>query len=345
MPAKKYGKWVTVNSLSEGGQAHTYLVKDSESSDDILCVLKRLRNTARIDRFKDEVRAGLDLCHANIIDIIDFDLEAEKPYLVTEHCSKGTLSQLNLSPLSLIQRLEVFYQICLGVGSAHTHKPAIIHRDLKPENIFIKEDNLTPVVGDFGICFIDDEGERFTMTDEVVGPRGFIAPELENGIAEIVTPAADVYSLGKLLYWMLSDKKLLPRENHCEGRFDLRKEANTSDIYIAYELLSQLLNANPKERLNDANEVTKELKLTLHRIRNNGHCVDINAPQECLYCRVGSYSPLSSLDIDRPSYNKVCTDFGLSSNHEWLVMVCSNCGNVQTFLPRYNKPCNIWTKK
>ena len=53
----------------------------------------------------------------------------------------------------------------------------------KPDNIFLHKDGKTPVVGDFGICFISEEGERFTLTDEAVGARRFTAPELEDGRA------------------------------------------------------------------------------------------------------------------------------------------------------------------
>src|SRR5262245_66381065 len=56
----------------------------------------------------------------------------------------------------------------------------------------------------FGICFIDDDGTRITLFDEAVGARRYTAPELEDGRADDVTPSADVYSLGKILYWLMA---------------------------------------------------------------------------------------------------------------------------------------------
>ena len=74
----------------------------------------------------------------------------------------------------------MFSEICRAVGHAHGHKPTIVHRDLKPDNIFLRSNMQTPVVGDFGICFIDEDGERSTLVDEAVGARRFTAPELED---------------------------------------------------------------------------------------------------------------------------------------------------------------------
>ena len=84
-----------------------------------------------------------------------------------------------MPPGSLIDTVELFPQICAGV--AHAHEKGVIHRDIKPENILLRNDG-TPVVGDFGICYVDaDEGGRLTDTMEVAGSRWYCAPELQDG--------------------------------------------------------------------------------------------------------------------------------------------------------------------
>src|SRR5438876_944465 len=93
--SKVYGdRWEIIESLDEGGQAHTFLVKDVKGEGETIYVLKRLKNLNRIDRFKREIEAVRNLSHENIVHLIDFDLEAEKPYLVTEYCSGGSLSKI-----------------------------------------------------------------------------------------------------------------------------------------------------------------------------------------------------------------------------------------------------------
>ena len=109
---KIYGdRWKVVESLPEGGQAHLYLVTDIRGQGETLYVLKRLKNIKRIDRFKREIEAVRNLSHENIVRLIDFDLGAEKPYLITEYCSGGGLSQAEPSwHKSPMKALEIFQQ-------------------------------------------------------------------------------------------------------------------------------------------------------------------------------------------------------------------------------------------
>ena len=148
-PAKKpRDRWEIIRSLSEGAQAHTFLVRDSSSPEKTTrYVQKRLKNKKRIQRFKREIEASLKLSHKNVIEVEDYDLEGKTPYLVTEYCEQGALSESEIQTREPVYALEVFAAICRGVGHAHSQTPAIVHRDLKPENIFIRGDG-SPVVGD-----------------------------------------------------------------------------------------------------------------------------------------------------------------------------------------------------
>lgn len=220
---KSKERWKRIRSLPEGGQAHTFLVKDSLSSEPTQYVQKRLKNKTRIQRFKKEIETCLKLSHPNVISVVDYDLEGKTPYLVTEYCERGSLDESDILTWEPGYKLEVFAAICRGVGHAHSHSPAIVHRDLKPENIFIRGSG-SPVVGDWGICYLSDAEDRMTALDEVVGPRGLTCPELEGGRATEVKPSCDVYMLGKLLYWMFSNKRL-PREEYREPAYDLTGSA------------------------------------------------------------------------------------------------------------------------
>jgi serine/threonine protein kinase len=170
--------------------------------------------------------------------IIDQDVTAPKPYLVSEYCSGGSLNDIDVDSYTIIDRLSMFSKICHAVGYPHSNKPRIIHRDLKPKNIFLREDRRSPVVGDFGICYIDDDGTRITLFDEAVGARRYTAPELEDGRADDVTPAADVYSLGKILYWLMAGH-VFDREKHRENRFDLTQDQKDPTMHWIYELLDK----------------------------------------------------------------------------------------------------------
>jgi len=192
-------RWEIVENIGEGGQAHAFIVRDVKGDGPTVYVLKRLKNLERLERFKREIEAVRNLNHPNIVRLIDFDVDAPKPYLVTEYCSGGSLDKAEpFWKKSPVIALELFQQICEGVGFAHSQ--GVIHRDIKPSNIYLRNADGPAVIGDFGICYIEQNGERLTLTEEAVGPRIFMAPELEGGRLEDISKKSDTYSLGKVLY-------------------------------------------------------------------------------------------------------------------------------------------------
>jgi tRNA A-37 threonylcarbamoyl transferase component Bud32 len=247
--SSRYGKWDIERELSPGGQANTFLVRDRTSTDGRLYVLKALKNPKRLERFADEVRAATRLDHPNIVRVVDADLTADRPYLVTDYCEGGALDEVNLRLRSILERLRMFRLICRAV--AHAHDQRVIHRDLKPANIFLRGDRLTPVVGDFGLCFLTDKGERLTLVEEAVGARWYMAPELEDGRSNEVGTWSDVYSLGKVLSWMMAGR-VFNREKHREAAYDLTRETESADIFFVYDVLEAAVVADHQRRLQTA---------------------------------------------------------------------------------------------
>jgi serine/threonine protein kinase len=353
VPKTDFGRWEIVRSLGEGGQAHTFVVRDKGNEAPGEFVLKRLKNDQRIGRFRVEIEAGLALSHPNLVRVIEADLEAKSPYLVTEFCKGGPLSKHATSEKPLLAILRTFLAICQGVAQAHGR--GITHRDLKPENVFLREDG-SPAVGDFGLCYIDG-GERFTLLEEAVGSVNFIDPELEAGRAEQVRPCSDVYSLGKLLYWMLAGRSI-PREKHREGDFDLTRTRRDPAWFIVYELLDRMIVADPAKRFNNAGEVVSALESVIHRIERNAHAISRDAPQPCSYCGVGCYKLIVEYEVnvipgwggareyERKGDETFKEFFGMEPKGPyWLIMVCDHCGHVQMFRPEFATNPNIWKRK
>jgi serine/threonine protein kinase len=342
--AKRYGIWEVAKSLGEGGQAHTFLVKNVEDQELPLHVLKRLKNYHRLGRFKDEVRACITLNHHNVLKVVDHDLTGERPYLVTPHCVKGCLTMENLHAFDVLGRVALFKKICEGIAHAHAIRPhQIIHRDIKPENIFLDADD-NPVVGDFGICHIDDSGDRQTMTSEAVGARNFMAPELEDGRVDDVSPASDVYSLGKLLYWMLAGR-IFSREKHREKVFDLRRDRIPPAMSLVYELLDKTVVESIEKRLGDGEKLLGELEVLVHRLRTNAHCIDFDETQLCSFCGYGYYRPRVDYNphVERGTAHTVQNfGFGAVGGAVWLILVCEHCGHVQSFRPDHARNGGHW---
>jgi eukaryotic-like serine/threonine-protein kinase len=133
---KIYGKrWEVLRPLGEGGQAHTFIVRDIDSSSEKKYVIKLIKSPKGISRLKKEIKAIKSLDHPNIVKLVDYQIESEEPYLITEYCEGGNLQEADPywrdDPMIAI---ELFLQICSGISYAHQN--SVIHRDIKPKNIF-----------------------------------------------------------------------------------------------------------------------------------------------------------------------------------------------------------------
>jgi serine/threonine protein kinase len=220
--AKAYaGRWKVVSTISAGGQGDVYRVTDATGQLTGEWALKRLRRKDRVARFRQEVEILKRLRHDNIVAIVDAQIVEdgadEASFLVMPIAVHGDLSdRIEIYTGHVDSIVAVAKQIAEGL--AHAHAAKIIHRDIKPGNILFPEVGHKLWVADFGLS-LDQTAERNSPDGEVVGPRFFIAPELDEGGAVNVTPAADIYSLGQLIFYMLTGGKRVARENVFDPRY------------------------------------------------------------------------------------------------------------------------------
>lgn len=341
---RTYGdRWEVVRSLSEGGQARTFIVIDRRGDGGTPYVLKRLKNPNRAARFKQEVEAIRNLNHPGVLRLIDFDVESPEPYLVTEYCAGGTLE--DSEPFwrdSPAHTLELFEQICAAVS--HAHANGVIHRDLKPANIFLQAESGPPVVGDFGLCLLDGVQERVTATDEAVGPYRFMAPELEDGRLEDVSTRADIYSLGKLLYWLFSGR-VFTREKHREQGWDLKGPPDESmlgraNIYLEHvnRLLDLMITADPAQRRSIDN-IRALAEITRRLVEKEYYPVVKGLRHPCAYCGLGYYVKRANGSDLNAVRSMGFTPVG---DPKWLIFTCNNCGHLQAFRLDYSGANGGW---
>ena len=252
----------------------------------------------------------MKLQHPGILKIVEVSEDPESPFFVTEYCEGTDLSKANLRSKTLLSKLLVFRQICDAVTAAHSAH--ILHRDLKPPNIFVRKDD-SIVVGDFGLCIdLNDAKERATQTLEGVGAERYIAPEVAKGRVAEPQASGDIYSLGKLLYFILSQRTLI-REEYAEGEDDLRTQGSEPAMHFVYELFDKTIRERPQDRFPTVRELLHALDTVIERVQLRGHILKPSVRQHCMFCVTGEYRRA----------------IGVAGND--LMYVCTNCGNIQRF--------------
>ncbi len=206
---QSFGTYKVVSELGYGGMGAVYLATQTDGKFEqkvALKLLKREMNTAAIRRrFEQERNILASLEHPNIARLLNAGTTDDKiPYIVMEYVEGLPIDDYcHTNNLDINQRLDLFREVCSAVDFAHRN--LIVHRDLKPTNILVNEDG-TPKLLDFGISKILSEelagAGSATVTNMGVMTPSYASPEQIQG--KSVTTATDIYSLGVILYELLS---------------------------------------------------------------------------------------------------------------------------------------------
>lgn len=248
---EKIGRWTLTDLLGRGGMGSVYKAKRSDDTGvqqaGALKILhKSLASPHHLERFKIEQQILASLQHPHIAGFIDSGVTPDGvPYMVMEFVEGETLVEYcNKRAFSIRQRLELFKTICRPLQYAH--KNLIVHRDLKPENILIdKEDNVK--ILDFGIAkLLDPNLYELSSVETQPWMRmlsvNYAAPEQIAG--KPVTTSTDLYSLGVLLYKLLTD--LHPFDFSGKSYQEVEKIILQSDPLLPSQRLSDFSNQNKK---------------------------------------------------------------------------------------------------
>ena len=203
-------KYCVEERLGAGGMGAVYRARHLEMDRPVAIKVLQQRfveDEAARTRFLIEARAAVMLRHPNAISVTDFGQTSEGcVYIVMELLEGRTLREI-LSREGVIETaraISIMLQVSDAVAAAH--EAGIIHRDLKPSNILVTQSADQPAIVkvlDFGIAkFTSDEDESLVQANSVIGTPRYMSPEQYNGYE--LTPATDVYSLGVILYEMLT---------------------------------------------------------------------------------------------------------------------------------------------
>jgi serine/threonine-protein kinase len=206
-------KYYVEERLGSGGMGKVYRARHLSMDRPVAIKFLRQRfseDEAARTRLLTEARAAVALRHSNAVSVTDFGQTVEGwVYIVMELLEGRTLREIvsREAPLETARATSIMLQASDAVGAAH--QAGIIHRDLKPSNILITQSADQPAVVkvlDFGIAKFftgnDDDASDLDQTNTVIGTPRYMSPEQHNG--NELTPATDVYSLGVILYEMLT---------------------------------------------------------------------------------------------------------------------------------------------
>lgn len=270
-------------------------------------------------RFRREARASGRMAHPNAVMVNDFGATDDGwLYIVMELLEGQTLRDLlaREAPLDPARAVSIILQACAAVGAAH--EAGLIHRDLKPPNIFIEQrPNLPAVVKvlDFGVAKFavedhDDDYNTLTQVGAIIGTPRYMSPEQCSGAAPL-TPSSDVYSLGIILYEMLTgsvpfsaDTPLAVALKQVSEPPRPPREIVASTPVELERVVLHALAKNPADRPSDGNELRRELQATAEGLGLE-HADSTLSPSMAALRSAGTESPSGRLVIDLATLRQV----------------------------------------
>ena len=206
------GRYRLESKLGSGGMSTVYLARDETLERWVAAkVLHREISDQpdQIERFRREARAVAQVSHPNVVAVIDAGEDGGRPYIVFEYCDGETLKHRidRLGRLPLDEAAAYGIEVGRGLQAAHARR--LVHRDVKPQNVLIDADGRAKVT-DFGIAR-SLENDGLTKTGRVLGTTDYVSPEQAMG--QEVDARSDIYSLGILLYEMLTGEVPFQADN------------------------------------------------------------------------------------------------------------------------------------
>lgn len=330
-----------IRSLGEGGMANVYLAHDMVLDRDVSVKLLRLDlrddpSTKR--RFHREAMAATQLNDPHIVGIYDVGEDHGLQYMVMQYV-KGTDLKAYIKkhyPIPLPQVIDIMEQVLSAVATAHAH--GIIHRDLKPQNILIDE-NKNVKITDFGIAVAVSQ-DSLTQTNTLMGSVHYLSPEQARG--SIATKQSDIYSLGIILFELLTGKVPFEGETavsialkHFREEIPSVREQNKEIPQALENVIIKATAKEPAERYSSVNEMAADLKTVLDPQRANEPRLKIqqddNGETKVLdikHLKADDYQPKKSTDsptVDPSTKPQKWKKYGIISGTLGMIVLIAVC--------------------
>lgn len=260
------GRYEITELIGEGGMADVYRATDVVDNKTVAVkILKKefAENEEFLRRFRNESKAIAVLSHPNIVKIYDVGFSERIQFIVMEYIDGITLNEYMEQQGQLGWKDAVHFILQILRALQHAHSKGIVHRDIKPQNIMMLRDGTIKVM-DFGIAkFAREDGK--TGTDKAIGTVHYISPEQARGAA--TDAKSDIYSVGVMLYEMLTGKKPFDTDNpvsiavmHMQAKVPLPHTVRP-DIQVGLEeIILKAMEKDPVNRYQSARDMMDDLQ-------------------------------------------------------------------------------------
>lgn len=269
----RLGPYVLQSLLGQGGMGSVWSAIRDDSDEKVALKLVRadMAGPELIARFGREAKLLMRFQHPSVARTLDAGVDQGIPYIAMELLVGRPLSAVvkEEAPLAPDRALDLFLRACVGVAVAHAQD--IVHRDIKPSNFFVvpsPDGSERVCLLDFGIAKLFDsavEGATLTQTDMALGTPGYVAPEQFRN-AKQADRRADIWSLGMMLFRMLTGKSPFPAESTGEYFAKILSEAplhlrdHWPDAPSSLELVvARCLRKDPAQRYGDVRSLVEAL--------------------------------------------------------------------------------------
>jgi serine/threonine-protein kinase len=221
-PPRDFGPYELLDEIGRGGMGVVYRARQKDLDRVVaikMILASHLASSEHVRRFQIEARAAAKLRHSNIVHIHEVGQCHGQHYFTMEYIEGESLAQrLARGPVPPQAAARMLSAVARAVE--HLHQQSIVHRDLKPSNILLDQDE-QPYVTDFGLAKVFVPGSEMTATGVIAGTPSYMAPEQASGRGAEVGPAADVYSLGAILYELLTGRPPFQHDNPLDTLLDV----------------------------------------------------------------------------------------------------------------------------
>lgn len=267
-PNQTFGKFEIEEELGRGGMGVVFRARQTDLKRDVAIKVIRshqLADDEELRRFHVEAQAAARLKHPNIVAVHEIGEVEGQHYFAMDYVTGENLAdRLKQGSFEFEEAASLLIPIAEAVHYLHEHQ--VMHRDLKPSNILLNDEG-KPLVTDFGLARIySNEEDQQTQTGVIIGTPSYMSPEQAAGRVKLITHRSDIYSLGAILYEMLTGKPPFKKENPLdtivqviEQEPQLPRRLRPGLPRDLEKICLKCLEKDPEKRYETADELAQEL--------------------------------------------------------------------------------------